>query len=452
MSSSNGSARGSWVEVNTSRPCPQCNHGNWCQVTADGVMSMCMREGAAGAEKRTGSDGTDYWLLRLIPRADRWAPPKYHHADGNGEVADADTLDRVYGELLRRLPITPAINALEPRGMSRNGIAARGYRWLPSKGRAKAVHALVDAGLEVHFPRTPGLFVRHPDEANRDPYWTLGGRPGLLIPIRDVQGRIIRLLVRPEDPGDGGKYQWISSKNRGGAGSGAPVHVPLFSADADRTIVRVTEGALKADIATVLSGTLTLGMAGVKARIKAGKVLRDLGAKRVRVALDDDARTNRNVASGLSQLVGHLRHQGFDVELETWQGTGCKGIDDLLAAGGTPTVLTGEAVAVAVQGIVCEADTADPPSTASRSTDGHDDIHLTDCGNAIRVVRDHGQDLRHCHPWRKWLAWDGSRWRLDDTAATTLWCKQTVCRMFHDAVERVHEIQAQLKGADGADA
>jgi hypothetical protein len=258
-------------------------------------------------------------------------------------------------------------------------------------------------------------------------------------------------MVRPEDPGEGGKYQWISSKKRGGAGSGAHVHVPLFPADADKTIVRVTEGALKADIATALSGMLTIGMPGVKARVKAAKALHDLGAKTARVALDDDARTNRDVASGLSLLVGHLSQRGFVVELETWQGTGHKGIDDLLHAGGTPLVLTGEVVTTAVEGIVCEAETADPPSSGSGDTGGPGDIHLTDCGNAIRMVREHGEGLRHCHPWRKWLAWDGKRWRLDDTAATTRYCKQTVCRIFEDAVERVWDIQAQLKG-DGNDA
>jgi putative DNA primase/helicase len=91
------------------------------------------------------------------------------------------------------------------------------------------------------------------------------------------------------------------------------------------------------------------------------------------------------------------------------------------------------------------------PPAASVSVDAPDNIHLTDCGNAIRLVRDHGRDLRHCHPWRKWLAWDESHWRIDDTAATTSWCKETVRRLFDEAIERIRSIKAQLEanGGDG---
>jgi integrase len=48
--------------------------------------------------------------------------------------------------------------------------------------------------------------------------------------------------------------------------------------------VRVTEGALKADIATDRSGVLTIGLPGVSVWRQAAKVLRELGAKVVRVA------------------------------------------------------------------------------------------------------------------------------------------------------------------------
>ena len=44
-------------------------------------------------------------------------------------------------------------------------------------------------------------------------------------------------------------------------------------------------------------------------------------------------------------------------------------------------------------------------------------LPLTDSGNARRLVRRFGGDLRFCHPWRKPLVWDGRRWRVDDTGA-----------------------------------
>ncbi|MEA3401315.1 MAG: phage/plasmid primase, P4 family [Armatimonadota bacterium] len=40
--------------------------------------------------------------------------------------------------------------------------------------------------------------------------------------------------------------------------------------------------------------------------------------------------------------------------------------------------------------------------------------NLTDLGNSQRLVAAHGDDMRYCHPWDRWLVWDGRRWREDD--------------------------------------
>ena len=39
---------------------------------------------------------------------------------------------------------------------------------------------------------------------------------------------------------------------------------------------------------------------------------------------------------------------------------------------------------------------------------------LTDLGNAKRLVRIHGNNLKYCAVWVKWLMWDDVRWRVDD--------------------------------------
>lgn len=39
----------------------------------------------------------------------------------------------------------------------------------------------------------------------------------------------------------------------------------------------------------------------------------------------------------------------------------------------------------------------------------------TDSGNARRLIRDHGDDLKFCFPWKSWVVWDGKRWKVDDT-------------------------------------
>ena len=37
----------------------------------------------------------------------------------------------------------------------------------------------------------------------------------------------------------------------------------------------------------------------------------------------------------------------------------------------------------------------------------------TDMGNAVRLVKDFGDDIRYCPEWKQWLLWDGSRFNPD---------------------------------------
>jgi putative DNA primase/helicase len=70
-----------------------------------------------------------------------------------------------------------------------------------------------------------------------------------------------------------------------------------------------------------------------------------------------------------------------------------------------------------------------------------DDRELfTDLGNAKRLVRLHGKDLRYCHPWKKWLAWDGKRWAVDDTGEAERRAKLTVRSMYAEAANLVERL------------
>jgi hypothetical protein len=80
-------------------------------------------------------------------------------------------------------------------------------------------------------------------------------------------------------------------------------------------------------------------------------------------------------------------------------------------------------------------------------------IHLTDQGNAIRLVEKYGADLRHVWPWTKWLVWDGKRWRRDDSGAIVRCAKGTIADLFAWATGKIKEIERALKemGYDGND-
>jgi putative DNA primase/helicase len=74
-----------------------------------------------------------------------------------------------------------------------------------------------------------------------------------------------------------------------------------------------------------------------------------------------------------------------------------------------------------------------------------DGPHLTDQGNAVRLVQRHGSDLRHCHPWNKWILWNGHRWRIDDVAAVMRFAKLTIAGLFCWAKQKVEQISKHLE-------
>jgi len=60
-------------------------------------------------------------------------------------------------------------------------------------------------------------------------------------------------------------------------------------------------------------------------------------------------------------------------------------------------------------------------------------VRLTELGNARRLVRRHGQDLRFVGLARKWYAWDGKRWCPDETGESYRRMKETVRSIYDEA-------------------
>lgn len=67
---------------------------------------------------------------------------------------------------------------------------------------------------------------------------------------------------------------------------------------------------------------------------------------------------------------------------------------------------------------------------------------LNDYGNARRLVRIHGRDLRYVAVWGSWLVWDGTRWKKDGDGAAMRYAKRTSLSVFDEAKE------AASKGKD----
>ena len=253
------------------------------------------------------------------------------------------------------------------------------------------------------------------------------------------------LVIRPDKPKPGKKYCYLSSNNRGGPGPRAQIRVPLF--DGDKTLVRITEGALKANIATKLSGLLTVGLPGISTGNRVAELLH-CGATTARLAFDADASMNYHVAHALKKLADDLHAKGFTLEMETWDIADGKGIDDVLHNNKTPAVLTGAAVFNSIEMIGTEAKMVEQEkqkAQAAASTAGTaqaanaQDFHLTDLGNAKRVVAQHGRDWRYCHPFKKSFLFDGRRWAEDDTGGAVRIVKETQPALFREVAQRIEQ-------------
>jgi hypothetical protein len=299
----------------------------------DGAWAICRRVDTGGGRHKQDKSGTDYWLYCL----DDVSPVRYPALELPSQLqparAEPALVDQVYRALLAALPLSaPHRQALRQRGLPDGEIQRRGYRTMPREGRAALARRVVAQFGADTCARIPGLYV---DTQGTRRWWTLAGAPGLLIPGRDIDGRMLALKVRADHPGEGPKYTYLSSTTHRGPGPGAPVHVPLHEPSPGAP-VRLTEGELKADIATLLSGVLTVSVPGVSTWRPALPLLHQLGVTTVQLAFDADWRQNAHVARALAHATQALVDAGYTVGVETWDVAQGKGLDDVLAAGHTP--------------------------------------------------------------------------------------------------------------------
>jgi hypothetical protein len=330
------------IPYRRANPCPQCGHGDaWCFASVDNRFTFCRRVQTEGAIVREDARGQEYYLTRngsdataldgVLPVP---PPPEWRETP-----ADAPARDRIYRALLATLGLSGEhTRRLRERGLPGNTLELRGYATLPyDDGQRRAVVRDLAQSIGAHYLLdVPGFYKRSGSKDTR-----LAGTPGMLIPVRDEDGLIVACLIRVDETRDGGgKYRWLSAPpDATGCGPGLGLHVPVHDAGPVE-VLRITEGPLKADIATVLSGVLTLGLPGVAAWKLALPSLERLKPRKILIAFDADARANPHVARPLTRIATAIRERGYEVALELWPQTAGKGIDDVLASGNSSQIRT----------------------------------------------------------------------------------------------------------------
>ena len=226
-----GRVGGGWRRFTEHRRCVVCGRPKTCSVAGDGAVVWCAKVASEHPHRSGIADGWLHflddaartqvkgWQLPAIPLAKRAGP--------------ADLRDVVYRALLALLDLTPAHRAgLEARGLEREHLDLGEYRSLPAASRAPIGKRLAERFSDGQLAQVPGLFQR--DEGGHC-WWTVGGSAGLLVPVRDLTGRIVGLKIRLDQAqSEGGRYRYLTSSSHGGAKAELVAHVPAWADAAPR--------------------------------------------------------------------------------------------------------------------------------------------------------------------------------------------------------------------------
>ena len=165
---------------------------------------------------------------------------------------------------------------------------------------------------------------------------------GIALPVRNVNGNISSILIRGDNVAEDSKkrsryYYFSTGKKAKGGAARASTHCPIIKGlpkeVCTTAVCRITEGVLKADIATALDDIYTLGLPGLKVCDDLKLILEVLEIHEIIIALDAGEYKNSDLIRCLAELMTVAEDIGIDFKMELWDPQYGKGIDDVLAAG-----------------------------------------------------------------------------------------------------------------------
>lgn len=229
--------------------------------------------------------------------------------------------DAVYKRLLELLTLSDIhLYNLKKRGLSLQAIEKNAYRSIPllTEVRQAVVKKLSN---EFKLNGIPGFYT------GSDGYWDMYCKSGILIPVRDMGGRIQGLQLRLDDTSNR-KYRWLSSNHfQNGTGTEPWVHV---CGNVNSKSAYITEGPLKADVASHLSGgKLFIAIPGINCTEKLQDVLKSMGIIRIAEALDMDKLIKPEVSRAVDNIRSIVKECGIEYIPFRWNAQ-FKGIDDYL--------------------------------------------------------------------------------------------------------------------------
>lgn len=294
--------------VTRSKPCKICGKPDWCSLSFNEKVSLCRR--VEGGISKVDKSGCDFWLHGLPEKKSIKNRDISIKSEPVVKINPPQVLNEVYNYMLDILPLLEVHrdNLELKRKIPEINVFRNRYRSLIDSYRKYVAEKLLTRfGSEI-CSRTPGLYQLESGE------WSIAGSTGLLIPVRNQYGLIIGLKIRSFSLG---KYTWLSSKSKGGCSPGCQVHHPIWDYSNVKEL-RITEGELKADIATIFTDTPTLSIPGVGTWKKVIPIIQNLKPDLVKIAFDSDYDEKRLVASSLVRMIKYFKKSGVNFKVEVW--------------------------------------------------------------------------------------------------------------------------------------
>ncbi|MCI0389872.1 MAG: relaxase domain-containing protein [Acidobacteria bacterium] len=323
------------IRVRRKDPCPICNKPDWCSVSADRAIAICMRVTSEYEAKNGG-------YVHILDPARQSRQPKLGTVEvTQHERANIKERHEVNQALLEALKLKERdLRSLLARGLDEASIERNGYKSIPLPS---AIDALMvrfkgrDLAGIPGFYRDEGIWRLNIGEWKDKDGLVRSFHQGFLIPVRDIRGRIEGFQIRrAEVKRDEPRYIWLSTSSKEeGASSGAPVHYRNIEQARKSGQAIITEGALKADVSADLLGgqCAVIAGAGVLSFPEAfGHRLRAQlpELRQAVIAIDADAGRTPEVQKGLDRLSEILWDAGLDVRELRWEESQGKGLDDYL--------------------------------------------------------------------------------------------------------------------------
>jgi len=316
-------------------PCPACDRGRdkHLNINLEKDVFRCPRCGIQGGvfdlytyftgipreqvledlRNKLGQSEMPPWQ-RPLPAPEPRVPP----------CADIAVRDATYQALLQKLSLaSDHMQNLQNRGLPGEIIVRNGYRTTPLVGSKAIAKQLLAEGHTI--AGVPGFF-------RENDHWSfVPEQRGILIPVRDVHGRIQGLQIR-RDNVQKRKFRWVSSASYPD-GCRAEGWTHFVGPPRERIIL--IEGPLKADVVHHLTGQTVLAVPGVNALTQLEQTLLELrrrGVRHIMTAFDMDYLKNFYVQNGYNELTRKLCSMGFFYGTYLWNPD-YNGLDDYVWEG-----------------------------------------------------------------------------------------------------------------------